>query len=145
MGPGKGPCRVHHRRRQGGLAISNGRLLNLEDGFVGFWYWNYAQGNQKRDMTLPGLELVRRLLLHVLPRGFVRILRYGLLSNRQRCEDPASCRQLLADFIVRASRKRGSSVNQQEQVWMGKWSGQTSKGRAFDSKSADQIHLNPND
>ena len=86
LGPGKGPCRVHHRRRQGGLAISNGRLLNLEDGFVGFWYWNYAQGNQKRDMTLPGLELVRRLLLHVLPRGFVRILRYGLLSNRQRCE-----------------------------------------------------------
>jgi hypothetical protein len=77
------------------VAISNARLLDLEDGFVRFRYRDYAQGKRKRVMKLPALEFVRRLLLHVLPRGFVRIRHYGLLSNRQRHEDLALCRRLL--------------------------------------------------
>jgi Putative transposase len=46
-------------------------------------------------MRLPASEFVRRLLLHVVPRGFVRIRHYGLWSNRQRREDLALCRRLL--------------------------------------------------
>jgi Putative transposase/Transposase zinc-binding domain len=78
------------------VAISNSRLLDLEDGFVSFRYKDYAHGNRKRVMRLSAVEFVRRLLLHVLPRGFVRIRHYGLWSNRQRREDLVLCRQLLA-------------------------------------------------
>jgi hypothetical protein len=78
------------------VAISNSRLLDFEDGFVRFRYKDYAHGNRKRVMSLSAVEFVRRLLLHVLPRGFVRIRHYGLWSNRQRLEDLALCRRLLA-------------------------------------------------
>jgi hypothetical protein len=78
-------------------AISNARLLDFEAGFVRFRYKDYAHGNRKRVMRLPALEFVRRLLLHVLPRGFVRIRHYGLWSNRQRHQELALCRRLLDD------------------------------------------------
>jgi Putative transposase/Transposase zinc-binding domain len=78
------------------VAISNSRLLDFEDGFVRFRYKDYAHGNRQRVMSLSAVEFVRRLLLHVLPRGFVRIRHYGLWSNRQRHEDLAWCRRLLA-------------------------------------------------
>ncbi len=77
------------------VAISNNWLLDFEDGFVRFRYKDYAHGNRKRVMRLPASEFVRRLLLHVLPRGFVRIRHYGIFSNRQRHEDLALCRRLL--------------------------------------------------
>jgi hypothetical protein len=77
------------------VAITNSRLLDLEDGYVRFRYKDYAHGNRKRVMRLPASEFVRRLLLHVVPRGFVRIRHYGLWSNRQRREDLALCRRLL--------------------------------------------------
>ncbi len=77
------------------VAISNRRLLDFEDGFVRFRYKDYAHGNRKRVMRLSAPEFVRRLLLHVLPRGFVRIRHYGFLSNRHRQEDVALCRRLL--------------------------------------------------
>jgi len=77
------------------VAISNSRLLDFEDGFVRFRYKDYAHGNRQRVLLLPASEFVRRLLLHVLPRGFVRIRHYGLWSNRQRHEDLAWCRRLL--------------------------------------------------
>jgi Putative transposase/Transposase zinc-binding domain len=76
-------------------AISNARLLDFEDGMVRFRYKDYAHGNRKRVMTLTALEFVRRLLLHVLPTGFMRIRHYGILANRHRHEKLALCRQLL--------------------------------------------------
>jgi hypothetical protein len=77
------------------VAITNSRLLDFDGEFVRFRYKDYAHGNRKRVMKLPASELVRRLLLHVLPRGFVRIRHYGIWSNRQRTEDLALCRRLL--------------------------------------------------
>jgi hypothetical protein len=77
------------------VAISNSRLLHLEDGKVRFRYKDYAHHNRKRVMTLSAIEFVRRLLLHVLPRGFMRIRHYGILSNRQRHQKLALCRRLL--------------------------------------------------
>jgi hypothetical protein len=76
-------------------AIGNSRLLDLEGGFVRFRYTDYAHGRKKRVMRLSASEFVRRFLLHVLPRGFVRIRHYGLLSNRHRHEELTLCRQLL--------------------------------------------------
>jgi Putative transposase/Transposase zinc-binding domain len=78
------------------VAITNSRLLDFEDGFVRFRYKDYAHGSRKRVMKLSASEFVRRLLLHVLPRAFVRIRHYGFWSNRQRHEDLALCRRLLA-------------------------------------------------
>jgi hypothetical protein len=78
------------------VAISDDRLLDLEQGEVRFRYKDYAHGSRKRVMTLSALEFARRLLLHVVPSGFVRIRRYGILSNRHRREKMALCRHLLA-------------------------------------------------
>jgi Putative transposase/Transposase zinc-binding domain len=82
------------------VAISNNRLLDFEDGFVRFRYKDYAHGSRKRVMRLSAAEFVRRLLLHVLPTGFVRIRHYGILSNRHREEDLALCRELLGGDAV---------------------------------------------
>ncbi len=76
-------------------AISNHRLLELEDGRVRFRWKDYAHGGRWRTMTLSALEFVRRLVMHVLPSGFVRIRHYGLLANRHRREELALCRELL--------------------------------------------------
>jgi hypothetical protein len=77
------------------VAISSARLLDFEDSMVRFRYKDYARGNRKRVMALTALEFVRRLLLHVLPTGFMRIRHYGILANRHRQEKLALCRRLL--------------------------------------------------
>src|SRR4029077_9051550 len=82
------------------VAISNARILDFEDGMVRFLYKVYAHGTRKRVMTLPALEFVRRLLLHVLPTGFMRIRHYGILANRHRHAKLALCRQLLGSGTV---------------------------------------------
>jgi hypothetical protein len=76
------------------VAISNARLLEFKDGMVRFRYKDYAHRNRKRVMTLTALEFVRRLLLHVLPTGFMRIRHYGILANRHRHEKLALCHRL---------------------------------------------------
>ena len=64
------------------VAISNNRLVRCEDDRVSFRYKDYAHGNRRKVMTLQPSEFIRRFLLHVLPRGFMRIRHYGLLANR---------------------------------------------------------------
>ena len=78
------------------VAISNNRLLDLQDGQVTFSYKDYKQAQQQKVMTLSADEFLRRFLLHVLPDGFQRIRHYGLLGNRHRAENLARCRELLA-------------------------------------------------
>src|SRR5207247_2613935 len=78
------------------VAISNHRLLNFQDGQVTFRWRDYAHGNKKRKMTLTADEFLRRFLLHVLPKGFVRIRFFGFLANRRRRTQLAQCQQLLA-------------------------------------------------
>jgi len=79
------------------VAISNQRLLSLEDGKVTFRWKDYANGNRQRTMTLNALEFIRRFLLHVLPSGFMRIRYYGFFANRQRTEKLQRARRLLND------------------------------------------------
>jgi hypothetical protein len=76
-------------------AISNHRLIDLTDGQVTFRWKDYAHGGRPSTMTLDAVEFVRRFLMHVLPRGFVRIRHYGLLANGHRQEKLARCRELL--------------------------------------------------
>jgi len=66
------------------IAISNHRLVALANGNVTFRWRDSAHANKKRLMTLPVDEFLRRFLLHLLPRGFVRIRNFGFLANRCR-------------------------------------------------------------
>jgi hypothetical protein len=68
------------------VAISNARLLAVEDGHVSFLWKDRAGDGRSRCMRLEGAEFVRRFLLHVLPKGFVRIRHFGFLANRARQE-----------------------------------------------------------
>lgn len=78
------------------VAISNRRLLSMEDGRVTFEWKDYAAGNQTKTMTLEADEFIRRFLLHVLPSGFVHIRHFGFFANRKRKAKLALCRSLLA-------------------------------------------------
>jgi len=77
------------------IAISNHRILGLEEGKVTFRYRDYKDGSRQKVLRLSVHEFLRRFLLHVLPKRFVRIRHYGLLANRHRAEKLARCRDLL--------------------------------------------------
>jgi hypothetical protein len=76
------------------VAISNSRLLNMDQGRVTFRYKDYDD-HQHKTMTLDALEFLRRFVQHVLPKGFLKIRHYGLLANRHRDAKLQRSRQLL--------------------------------------------------
>ena len=77
------------------VAISNHRLVALDDGRVSFRWRDYAHANKQKVMTVSAHEFLRRFLLHVLPRGLVRIRHFGLFANRNRSAALERCRSLL--------------------------------------------------
>ena len=77
------------------VAISNNRLLDIDQGKVTFRYKDYRHHAQQKTMTLQAEEFIRRFLLHVLPEGFQRIRYYGFLANRYRREKLTHCRERL--------------------------------------------------
>jgi hypothetical protein len=78
------------------VAISNHRLVAVTDNTVSFRWKDYRHGSQVRTLTLDADEFLRRFLLHVLPKRFVRIRYFGFLAPRCRAHDLAQCRQALA-------------------------------------------------
>jgi hypothetical protein len=84
------------------VAISNQRLLDMDDGHVRFRYKDYRADRSEtpQTMTLAAPEFIRRFLLHVLPAGFHRMRHYGLLGNRHRTHKLARCRQLLGTTVA---------------------------------------------
>jgi hypothetical protein len=85
------------------VAISNNRLIDIEDGAVRFRWKDYRQGNRQKVMSVAADEFIRRFLLHVLPEGFHRIRYYGFLGNRHRAQKLAHCRDLLGMPVLRPS------------------------------------------
>jgi hypothetical protein len=81
------------------VAISNHRLVALEDGQVTFRYKDYRHGHRLRTLTLDAVEFLRRLLLHVPPHGFHRLRHFGFLANRVRQEKLVQCRALLGQAL----------------------------------------------
>jgi hypothetical protein len=77
------------------VAISNHRLVGFENDRVSFRWRDYAHGGKKKVMTVSADEFLRRFLLHVLPKGLVRIRHFGFFANRRRETALARCRQLL--------------------------------------------------
>jgi len=78
------------------MAISNHRIVAFDGERVSFSWRDYAHGGKKRVMTLDAVNFLCRFFLHVLPKGFVRIRRYGLLANRFRKQMLPLARTLLA-------------------------------------------------
>ena len=77
------------------VAISNHRLVAFENQRVSFRWKDYAHGSKNKIMTVPADEFLRRYLLHVLPKGLVRIRHFGLFANRCRAASLQRCRLLL--------------------------------------------------
>jgi hypothetical protein len=77
------------------VAISNHRLVAFQNDRVSFRWRDYAHGGKKKVMTVSADEFLRRFLLHVLPKGLVRIRHFGFFANRRRETALARCRQLL--------------------------------------------------
>ena len=84
-------ARYSHR-----IAISDQRILSQDEETVSFSCKEYRDGARERVMTLDHTEFIRRFLLHVLPKGLMRIRHYGLLSNRCRKRSLETIRAILA-------------------------------------------------
>jgi hypothetical protein len=77
------------------IAISNTRVIKVDEQFVYFHWKDYADNNRKKIMKLEGVEFLRRFLMHVLPNGFMRIRHFGFLANCIRQVRLKLARQLL--------------------------------------------------
>lgn len=77
------------------IAISNHRIIRTDDDTVTFSVKDYRNEGQWKELTISGVEFVRRFLMHVPPRRFVRIRHYGLLSSRTKNQELTLCRNLL--------------------------------------------------
>jgi hypothetical protein len=66
------------------VAISNHRILNINDSGVTFFYKDYRDKSRVKPTTLSGVEFLRRFCMHILPRRFVKIRYYGILSTKQK-------------------------------------------------------------
>jgi hypothetical protein len=77
------------------VAISNHRLISFADGEITFRWRDSAHRNEQKLLSLSLDEFLRRFLLHVLPKGFVRIRHFGFLANRRRATTLPLCFPLL--------------------------------------------------
>jgi hypothetical protein len=93
------------------IAISNHRLVAFENGQVTFRWRDSAHKNKKRLMTLHVDEFLRRFLLHILPRGFVRIRHFGFLANRCRATLLPLCLSLLSAAAPPTSIESASAAS----------------------------------
>jgi len=77
------------------VALSNHRILSLQNGQVTFTYRDRKDKDRLKSMTLDAQEFIRRFLLHVLPEGFMRTRHFGFLANRTKKHSLPQCRKLL--------------------------------------------------
>jgi hypothetical protein len=77
------------------VAISNHRLVDVTDDTVSFRWKDYRHGSQIRTLTLDAVEFLRRFVVHVLPKRFVRIRYFGFLASRRRTQGLPQCRHAL--------------------------------------------------
>jgi hypothetical protein len=83
------------------IAISNHRLIDVTDQAVTFHYKDYRDASKKKIMTLEALEFIRRFSLHILPKGFMRIRHYGIVSSSRKQKTlPLIHQQLNSEYVV---------------------------------------------
>jgi rubredoxin len=100
------------------VAISNHRLVSLTDGQVTFRWRDSAHHNEQKLLPLSLDEFLCRFLLHILPKGFVRIRNFGFLANRKRATLLPLCFQLLKSAQQpRAEQQHASSTEDCPDLW----------------------------
>ena len=91
------------------VALSNDRIVKVENGQVTLSYRDRKDGDRKKTIPLEVHEFIRRFLLHVLPEGFMRIRHFGFLANRSKKQALAQCRRLLKmDPLLPQSQKESA-------------------------------------
>jgi hypothetical protein len=98
------------------VAISNDRIIKLEDDRVTIKYRDYADGDKIKEMPLAATEFIRRFLLHVLPDQFFKIRYYGILSARNRKTKLKKCKELLSVPVTETDAQRLSWQELLEQI-----------------------------
>ncbi|MDD4549704.1 MAG: transposase [Syntrophomonadaceae bacterium] len=83
------------------IAISNRRIVSVNNNTVTIAVKDYKNKSQKKTVTLTGLEFVRRFLMHILPKGFVKIRHYGILANRNKKTKLSRCRMLTNSSVYK--------------------------------------------
>ena len=126
------------------VAISNHRLVDVTDDTVSFRWKDYRHGSQIRTLTLDVDEFLRRFLLHVLPKRFVRIRYFGFLASRCRTTQLAQCRQALAAIPTppadRRAAPQATSVVAVPAVWGAHAPRRTADGAAALPRHAPDEH-----
>jgi hypothetical protein len=102
-----------------GVAISNSRLRGLDDSHIAFAWKDYADGHRNKVMRLTIDEFIRRFLLHVLPKGFVRIRHYGLLAGANAATKLQECRRLLGAQAAGAAARPPQTWVERVLEWTG--------------------------
>ena len=105
------------------VAISNHRIVDFAQGKVTFTVKDYKHGGRNKTLTLDALEFLRRFLLHVLPKGFVRIRHYGLCASRNVSTKLVTARQLLQPGP--SSEPARPAVSTQPTPWWERFRAQT--------------------
>ena len=77
------------------VAISNNRILSIDDGKITFTYKDRNENNKTKVMTIEVTEFIRRFLLHVLPKRFMKIRYFGFMYHRERRKNIELIRQLI--------------------------------------------------
>ncbi len=93
------------------IAISNHRLLNITDKAVTFHYKDYRDASKKKIMTLDIREFIRRFSLHILPKGFMRIRHYGILSSSRKQKTLPLIHQLLNSMYLVPEKKDWKQIS----------------------------------
>ena len=99
------------------VAISNHRLVSFTEGKVTFRWRDSAHNNEQKLMTIALDEFLRRFLLHLLPKGFVRIRNFGFLANRKRATNLPLCFQLLGSAAAPPIEQDRSGTNNASDLW----------------------------
>ena len=99
------------------VAISNHRLVSLTDGQVTFRWRDSAHHNEQKLLPLSLNEFLCRFLLHILPKGFVRIRNFGFLANRKRATLLPLCFQLLGSEQQPQAEQHASSTEDCPDLW----------------------------
>jgi hypothetical protein len=100
------------------VAISNHRLVSCTDHKVTFRWRDSAHNNEQKLMTLSLDAFLRRFLLHVLPKGFVRIRNFGFLANRRRATLLPLCFQLLGAVQQPQTEQEASAAKESSPLWL---------------------------
>jgi Putative transposase len=100
------------------VALTNHRLISFDGGQVTFRWPDSAHNNEQKLMTLSLDEFLRRFLLHLLPKNFVRIRNFGFLANRRRSTLLPLCRQLLGAVPQPQTEPETSSTKQPSPLWL---------------------------